>query len=102
MAYSSGDAAAQYFLMNSRTVTVYSREMLPLGITPTANTLNQQPSLFEYKDLFLLTHNNGKYYLFRELDIATCKPKQIFIVADNDLISVNIGESVSFPKCSTP
>ena len=100
VAYSSGDAAAQYSLMNSRAITVYSSDMLPLGTTLTAIETNQQDPLFEYTGLYLLTRNNGKYYLFRELDAATCRPKQIYIVADSDLISVNIGESISLPKCS--
>jgi hypothetical protein len=34
--------------------------------------------------------NNGKYYLFRDIDPVTCKPEQVFIISDNSDIYLNV------------
>jgi hypothetical protein len=68
-------------LTKSYSVEVYSKEPLPLGAPRLAP--NAAPALLEYSGLRLLTFNNGKYYLFREVDPQTCKPAQVFIISDS-------------------
>lgn len=62
-------------------VEVFSRDFLPLG-TPTT-LQGTTPVLMRYEGLRLLTFNNGKYYLFREIDPVTCKPAQVFVISDS-------------------
>jgi hypothetical protein len=68
-------------LTKSYSIEVYSKSTLPLGaghVVP-----NVPSTLIKYHGLHLLTYNNGKYYLFRDIDPITCKPIQVFIVADS-------------------
>jgi len=39
------------------------------------------------------TYNNGKYYLFKELDLVACKPKEVFIVSDSNNVSIDMKNS---------
>jgi hypothetical protein len=66
---------------SSYTVEVYSSFFLPLG-TPNVMS-NTDPTLLRYEGLRLLTFNNGKYYLFRDIDPVTCKPSQVFIIPES-------------------
>lgn len=84
-------------------IEVYSKDQLPLG-RPTVFS-SRSPALFEYSGLRLLTFNNGKYYLFREIDPDTCKPSQVFIVPDSQeiLIVLRDGDTMDTnwdTKCS--
>ncbi len=51
---------------------------------------NKTNSYYIYQDLKLLTYNNGKYYLFRELDPQTCKPRDVYIIDEANLIQVTL------------
>jgi hypothetical protein len=75
-------------LSKSYAVEIYSRGYLPLG-SPDVMP-NTTPVLLHYSGLRLLTFNNGKYYLFRKIDTATCKPSQVFIISDNPDIHIAI------------
>jgi len=100
-AYNNGGVAAYYAMTHARPTTVYSRDLLPLGVPSLVSTSDNKSLLYEFTGLYLLTFNNGKYYLFRELDLTTCKPKQVYIVPDSASISINIqSESLAFPNCS--
>ena len=101
IAYNNGNAAASHTLANGQSVTVYSTELLPLGSPSTLKTPVQNSSLYAFTDLYLLTYNNGKYYFFTELDLVTCKPKQVYVVPDSSVAGVKINESsLAFPKCA--
>ena len=55
----------------------------------------QQYQHYVYKGFHLLTFNGGKYYLFKEIDPATCKPLQVFIINDDKSVQVNLLPAVS-------
>jgi len=76
-------------LTSSYAVEVYSRDLLPIGAAK--NVAKTTPTLMQYSGLRLLTFNNGKYYLFRDLDPVTCKPAQVFIIPDTPEIQVALG-----------
>lgn len=67
-------------LTSSYAVEVFSQDFLPIGTAKVVS--NTTPVLMQYSGLRLLTFNNGKYYLFRELDPVTCKPSQVFVIQD--------------------
>jgi hypothetical protein len=68
-------------LTRSYAVEVYSKDYLPLGSPEVMS--NTTPTLMHYSGLRLLTFNNGRYYLFRDVDPITCRPSQVFIISDN-------------------
>jgi len=75
-------------LTRSYGVEVYSKDSMPLG-TPKMMP-NTTPVLMEYSGLRLLTFNNGKYYLFREVDPTTCRPAQVFIISDSPDVHLTV------------
>jgi hypothetical protein len=102
-AYRDGSNSAYYTLTHGQSVAVFSRDLLPLGTPSVVTAPNQNSSLYEFTGLYLLTYNSNKYYLFRELDLTTCKPKEIYIISDNDSISANISNVlVTSFTCSDP
>lgn len=87
-------------LSSSYAVQVYSEDYLPLG-SPTVIS-NKTSTLMEYTGLRLLTFNNGKYYLFRVFDPATCKPSQVFVVTDSPNIVLVLSTIAPFDTpCAT-
>jgi hypothetical protein len=78
---SGQDAGRAAVLKGSYAVDVYSRDGIPLGSSETAP--NILSTFNHYSGLRLLTYNNGKYYLFRELNPTTCKPAQVFVITDS-------------------
>ena len=89
----------RYVLLQSREVQIYSKEALPLESS--ATNKNSLSNLFYYTDLRLLTNNNGKYYLFRDINLETCKPKQVFVIKDTEDIYIVLGDIVAFDNsCS--
>ena len=87
---------------NSYAVQVYSKDYLPLG-SPKISS-DSSPALLEYSGLRLLTFNNGKYYLFRDIDSNTCRPSHVFIVTDSPdiLIVLSAVDPVVTPCGTTP
>ena len=75
-------------IKNSYLVDIYSTNSLPLeqGNVVEGTT----PAITHYRNLHLLTFNNGKYYLFRELDTSTCKPREVFVVEESQNIHLVI------------
>ncbi|WKZ37743.1 MAG: hypothetical protein QY332_07330 [Anaerolineales bacterium] len=54
-----------------------------------------------YKDYQMLTFNENKYYVFDDIDPATCKPLQVYVIDSPNLIQVNIKQPISLEsKCS--
>ena len=88
-------------LTSSYAVEVFSRDFLPIG---TAKVLsNTAPTLMQYSGLRLLTFNNGKYYLFRDLNPVTCKPSQVFIIPDTPEIHITLSAIVPIDVlCTIP
>ena len=79
-------------LDGSYKVQIISEKPLALG-TPTIISSTADLSalnLFLYDNLWLLTYNDGKYYIFREIDPISCTPKQVFVIGDNQNVQVNI------------
>ncbi len=97
----SGEKAGkQVVLYQSHSVEVYSPEELSLGSASVVP--DTTPLLFHYNGLKLLTYNNGKYYLFREVNSETCKPEQVFIVENSENIHIVLGEITPVDgPCST-
>lgn len=86
---SSGqDQGRATVLTRSYAVEVYSKDYLPLG--PLQVMPNTTPALLHYSGLRLLTFNNGKYYLFRDVDPITCRPLQVFIISDNPDVHLTV------------
>jgi hypothetical protein len=89
----------QDVLQESYAVEVYSRDAIPLGTAEPSAA--EQDGVNHYAGLWLLTHNNGKYYLFREVDPGSCKPKQVFVVPDTESIYVVVKERTPVhPACT--
>jgi|SRR5688572_21145965 len=85
-------------LKGSYAIEVYSKDGVPLGPSQVAQG---GTSIFNYYSGFrLLTHNNGKYYLFREIDPSTCKPAEVFVITDTQDIYYVIGDVA--PIMNTP
>jgi hypothetical protein len=87
------NASGQYqgrvtVLTSSYAVEVYSKDYLPLGSPQVIP--NTTPTLMHYVGLRLLTFNNGKYYLFRDVDPITCRPSQVFIISDNPDVNLTV------------
>lgn len=77
-------------LEESYTIEVYSKDSIPLGPSEPAPNV---PSTFNhYSGFRLLTHNNGKYYLFQEIDPTTCKPLKVFVITDTQDIYFVLGD----------
>ncbi|MGD8457354.1 MAG: hypothetical protein PVF83_13315 [Anaerolineales bacterium] len=45
---------------------------------------------YVYTKYRLLNYNSGKYFLFKDIDTTTCKPKKVFVVYEEQLVQVNI------------
>lgn len=50
---------------------------------------------YTYKKFYLLTINNGKYYLFKEVDPETCKPAKVYVIEARESVQVNLLPAVS-------
>lgn len=89
-------------LTSSYAVEVFSRDLLPIGAWKVVS--NTTPTLKQYSGLRLLMFNNGKYYLFRDLDPVTCKPAQVFIIPDTPDIHLALSSIVPIdaPCAITP
>jgi hypothetical protein len=81
------DSGKKQLLVSSQEIEFASS--VPLGLesgTHVSLPGNGNTDQFIYHGYRLLMDNNGKYYLFRELDPSTCKPKQVYIVSQNLLL----------------
>lgn len=84
---------------NGRSAILYNAPQLdlvseyPLDLGPakmlSVSSSNGVSSAFIYQGFRLLTYNNGKYYFFKEIDPVTCKPMQVYIVDEKQLLQVN-------------
>jgi hypothetical protein len=104
--YAAGDAlkaGRQDVLENSSRIEIASTNPQDLGDPEVIFSKDGKTNLFVYKGLRLLTFNNGKYYLFKEIDQDTCKPIQVYVVNVDQYSQVNILPAESLAsKCKEP
>lgn len=69
-------------------VTVMSKEPLILStaISPTTTISN----VLVYANLSLITYNEQRYFVFRELDPVTCRPREVFAIAEGATLGVQV------------
>lgn len=67
----------------------------PVMSEPTTSVTGSDGIYYVYKGFRLLQVNNGKYYLFKEIDPATCKPRQVYIVNADQFKQVNLFPATS-------
>lgn len=88
-----GEATGKDFMLkNTQVIELVSRAPLELGIAEltTSPSDNKESSIYVYKGFRLLTYSEGKYYLFKELDPNTCKPNEVYIIDEQELIQVKV------------
>lgn len=44
--------------------------------------------LYSYTDMYFLTHNDGRYFLFDNIDPVTCSPAHVYVVKEEYLRSI--------------
>lgn len=71
-------------------VEISSSTPLPLDEHNLSPITSSGQDFFIYKDLYLLTMNEGKYFLFKEIDKETCKPIKVYVVEGNQSLQVNL------------
>jgi hypothetical protein len=98
----------QFGLMNGKD-TLLERSMMvdlitdkPIMSEPTTAETGSEVPYYVYKGFRLLQVNNGKYYLFKEIDSTTCKPRQVYIVNADQFIQVNLLPSTSLKSSCQP
>jgi len=100
-------AVSQYGKLNGQLTVLENAAQIelisavPLGDNNLAAVQSSGQGYYFYKGFHLLTFNNGKYYLFKEIDSVTCKPSQVYVIDSANLVQVNIAQAVSLEKeCS--
>jgi hypothetical protein len=81
-----------------------SNTPLQLGSSKTlSNTIvSETDSLFSYQDYRLLTFNEGRYFVFQQVDYATCRPKHIYIIDEDQLVQVKMEPASALsPGCTS-
>jgi hypothetical protein len=82
------DNGRQMILEYSPQVELIAKEPIPLDETNFVTRATPN-GLYQYQGFYLLTSNNGKYYLFRDIDRKTCKPVKVYIVESSSNTQVN-------------
>lgn len=77
-------------LLFSPRAEIVSEKLLSVGAMPEPIG-NGAP--FVYKGFHLLVFNNGKYYLFNEIDPNTCKPLKVYVIDSSHLVQINLQSS---------
>jgi hypothetical protein len=100
-----GEYVGQQVVLNSQfEVEVASATPLNLGTPEILNgngSLSDYPFTFLYKDLRLLTYNDGKYYLFKDINPLNCKPKEVYIIHSDSMMQVTLHSITPIPiNCS--
>jgi hypothetical protein len=80
-----------------RTARVELVSLIPMALDDDnlAPVKSSGQDYFTYKGLHLLTVNNGKYYLFKGIDPATCRPVKVYVVEDRENLQINLLPAVS-------
>ncbi len=87
----SGEVSGQTMVLKrAAQVEVISAIPLALDDDNLASIQSSGRDYYIYKDLHLLTFNDEKYYLFRTIDPATCKPLKVYVINAEQNIQVNL------------
>lgn len=86
------DLGRHVVLESAKQIEVITNTPQVLGVPKIiSSTVNSTTStLYVYEGLRLLTYNEGKYYLFREIDPVTCRPKLVYVINEKQYVQVNI------------
>jgi len=78
-----------HVLENSAQIELVSTNLMYFENTSSSALQPIVQGAYVYQGFHLATFNNGKYYLFKEIDPNTCKPHKIYIVEPDPNTSVN-------------
>jgi hypothetical protein len=88
--YSFGEYNGKIRVMQS-TMAVDITTTTPINIENLQIATNSNNEKFySYKGMRLLIYNNGKYFLFQDIDPSTCKPKMVYIINEKDITLLNL------------
>ncbi len=82
-------------LENSARVEIIATTPMALDDNQLAPTKASGQDFFVYQGFHLLTVNNGKYYLFKDLDQEMCKPVKVYVIEARESLQVNILPAMS-------
>lgn len=82
-------------LTNSVQVELVSTVPLALDDNQLSSMKASGKDYYVYKGFRLLTVNNGKYYLFKEINSETCKPVKVYIIESQQDLQVSLSSAVS-------
>lgn len=73
-------------------IEIVTDRLQPLGTQPVVlSTANgESDPVYTYNGFRLIIYSNGKYYLYNDLDPATCRPKQVYVVSEDQCLQVNV------------
>ncbi|MBI9050815.1 MAG: hypothetical protein JEZ00_15450 [Anaerolineaceae bacterium] len=76
-----GAITGEYYLLNNANIVeLHSMSPHTINDRKIINSGSNRDSYYVYEGFRLLTINNGKYYLFKELNPETCKPERVYII----------------------
>jgi hypothetical protein len=87
---SAGTRAVDNAQVVSRIITTMPLDIPNMSII----TDNNGTQYYSYTGLRLLTFNNGKYYIFSDIDTKICKPYKVYVIDENIVIKVEIGTEI--------
>lgn len=79
-----------YVAQRSKKVEIVSPIPLPLDENNLSPISLVEHKYYVYKDLYLLTINEGRYFLFRDIDTETKKPVKVYVIQENSSLQVNL------------
>lgn len=89
--YGFGQINAKIYIEQfSKSVEIISATPLPLDENNLLPVISSGKEYYIYKGLHLLTINEGKYYLYRNLDPASKKPVKVYVIEENQSMQVNL------------
>jgi hypothetical protein len=91
----AGRKAGQNTVLHSQKVELISTIPLSLDDNALAPVKASRQDYYIYKGFHLLTFNDGKYYLFKEIDPVTCKPLKVYIVNPEKALQINLSAAES-------
>lgn len=74
----------------STSVEIVSPSPLPFDENNLQPISANGQSFYIYKNLHLLTVNDGKYFLFRDIDPKTKKPVKVYVIEENQALQLNL------------
>ena len=91
IAHALGDLVGQNnILKKSPQIEIISKVPLALDDNLLTPTKASGQDYYVYVGFHELTFNNGKYYLFKEIDPLTCKPLKVYVIEPGQDVQVNL------------